>query len=197
MTKSPPFILLLLAILVLSPAKSTSSRTTKIILQGCHVAFSVPSRLEYIELDSSHQQRNSNCNISFKIKGRHAHDAPKGMIEGWREMVDMTLSVNSMPLKNAIKNIESLSLPSSQSKIFQLISKNEIDLKNGKLYKYTYSTVHPTSAMLRLRQTGKVIFVLGDNTHSISYTYYMTNPPDKEKTSLKTINMLFHSFEFK
>jgi hypothetical protein len=195
MLKKLSLLLLLSPALIFNPIKATPSNTVNI--KDCRVAFSTPSGLEYVELDGEPQQGSTICNIAFNIKNRQTSHSTNGMIDGWREMTDIALAVKSTPLDDAIKSVEKMAQNPIQSKIFKLSSKNETDLKNGKLYVYTYTASNPTPSMLRLRQTGKVIFILGDNTHSISYTSYLTNPPTRGKASLKTLNLLFTSFDFK
>lgn len=194
------FLLALSVLSFMSWIGSANGKEPKPVLRDdCHLSFLAPVDLEYIEVDGALTTGKDECYIAFKYAG-DMRVKPSGrtpvMPEDWRAMTDFALTVKSVPLGEAIAQIESGD-GAQQHGLFNLISKERIPLPGGDLYVLDYSAVNPTTSMIKLNQSKETIFVAGNNSQSLSFVLYSgdkLNDVGREKRKL--FMGLFSSLRF-
>lgn len=189
-------ILTILAVALSLPFFAFAEKGEKIERPDCHLSFTAPGALEYIETDAPIEKRNVICSISFNMKDKPKSAMTHGTISGWNEMVDFSLYVKSVSIDKSIKIVQSENDTGINRTVFSKSSEKSIPLKNGKLYVLSYDATHPTPSMSRLNQVGKVTFLAGDDTHSIEHTEYLKKGNQASEDEIEILTKLFSSIEF-
>ncbi|WP_157381415.1 hypothetical protein [Burkholderia ubonensis] len=171
----------------------------RIFRDDCGLSFLAPPGLEYVEVDGVMAAGNDACYIAFKYTGNLKYKSTEyspAMPEGWRAMVDLVITVKHRSLGDGIEGIESPG-GGAQHGIFDLASKDHIEIGGGDLYVFVYSAKNPTPSMIRLGQSRETILISGNDEFSVSYYLYSSERlMGRKKKMNEVLRNLFLSFQF-
>ncbi len=165
----------------------------------CHLSFVPSDNLQYIEVEDTVTTGNDECHIAFKYTGdmrvKRSGRRP-AMPEDWRAMTDFSLTVTSIPLPKKLAEVNS-DAGAQQHGLFELASKEHIQLSRGDLYILQYSAKKPSTNMIKLNESREIVFVAGNETRSVAFALYSGGRPTiKNSKEEKIIKDLFSSFIF-
>jgi hypothetical protein len=191
--------LILLALIFISNEDVVHAEVlNKVIRNDCHLSFSVPKGIEYVEVDGAIVEGDDLCYLAFKYTGSLRDRPIKGvppMSEDWRAQADFVVTVKEIPMDVRLRQIESPD-GGGQSGIFSMVAKSHIGLEGSGFYVFTYSAIKPTESMNRLRQFDEIIFLVGDDSRSALYYLYPSRMDMNEKLKMEIMRSLFLSFRF-
>ncbi|SAL52962.1 hypothetical protein AWB72_05656 [Caballeronia concitans] len=136
-------------------------------------SFAVPDGLEHVEVENAIVVGGDLCCIAFDYTDRSdgkAIGSTVAMPEDWRSQTDFVLDVRT-PLSIELDRIRSTG-GAPQKGTYRPIAHERLTLTGGELHIFVYQASRPTAAMIRLNQLTKVIFIAGDDDHTVSFYLY-------------------------
>lgn len=176
-----------------------SKEPGRILRDDCHLSFSVPKGVEYVEVDGAVATGKDECYLAFEYTGdlriKLSGNMP-AIPEDWRAMTDFSLTVKAVPVADSLAQLESADGVSQQG-LFKIISREHVSLSGGDLYVVGYVATHPTKTMIKSNEVKGIIFVAGNNERSIAFPLYSgwrLSKVDKERE--RVLRDLFSSIRF-
>ncbi|WP_154677868.1 hypothetical protein [Paraburkholderia nodosa] len=165
--------------------------------ENCHVSFTAPAFLEYVEIPDDIYLGNTVCHLPFTFTGplKWKHGDTPGLLEEWRALTDFSVTIERLPLTEALKKIEAPD-GGAQSGRFTLISKKQTKLSSGDLYTLTFNATKPMKSTRSLETNALTIFVLGDGKYSATFYAYPWGKDPKRLMRQRAYQDLFSSFSF-
>ncbi|WP_174972251.1 hypothetical protein [Burkholderia contaminans] len=170
----------------------------RVLRDDCHLSFSIPNGLEYVEVGRTITLGKDECYIPFlytgKLRLKRTGPIPR-MPEDWRALTDFALTVEAIPVADSLEQVESVD-GAAQNGLFKMISKEHVQLSGGDLYIISYSAIKPTGTIIDYQNQQRV-FVAGNGARSTVFRLYYGDRTSKVgKERGHALKYLFSSFRF-
>ncbi|VWC90290.1 hypothetical protein BLA18112_03267 [Burkholderia lata] len=180
---------------------ATAKEPERVLRDDCHLSFSIPNGLKYVDVGRTITLGKDECYIPFlytgKLRLKRTGPIPR-MSDDWRALTDFALTVEAIPVADSLEQIESVD-GAAQNGLFKVISKEHVQLSGGDLYVISYSAIKPTGIIIGYQNQQRVFVAGNGDCSTVLRLYYgdRTSRVGKEREhALKYLFSLFRLFLF-